>query len=74
MDNKKQEDIDLCKALIHKVPHRWLLDKLLKYYGISGDLVKWRAMDIVTMYPVSYLLSLIFHKEIPLMYLSVIFY
>jgi len=42
MDNKKQVDLvflDFCKAF-DKVPHRRLLNKL-KYYGITGDLVKW---------------------------------
>ena len=41
MDNKKIDLIflDFCKAF-DKVPHRQLLNKL-KYYGITGDLVKW---------------------------------
>ena len=42
MDEKKQVDLiflDFCKAF-HKVPHRQLLNKL-KYYGITGNLVKW---------------------------------
>ena len=42
MDNKKQIDLiflDFCKAF-DKVPHRRLLNKL-KYYGITGELVKW---------------------------------
>ena len=42
MDNKKQVDVvfqDFCKAF-DNVPHRQLLNKL-KYYGITGDLVKW---------------------------------
>ena len=42
MDNKKQVDLvflDFCKAF-DKVPHRRLLNKP-KYYGITGDLVKW---------------------------------
>ena len=42
VDNKKQIDLiflDFCKAF-DKVPHRRLLNKL-KYYGITGELVKW---------------------------------
>ena len=39
MDEKKQVDLDFCKAF-DKVPHRQLLNKL-KHYGITGNLVKW---------------------------------